>query len=46
MSAGDEGGRRGASGRLLVAVLVAQLVVLGVLIWMAATGFAWLRSWL
>jgi hypothetical protein len=46
MSGDDSGGRRGSSGRLLVVVLVVQLVLAGVLIWMAATGFSWLRSWL
>jgi hypothetical protein len=46
MAGDDRRPRRASPGRLLAAVLIVQLVLLGVLIWMAATGFAWLRSWL
>jgi len=38
--------RRSGSGRLLAVVLVVQLVLAGLLIWAASTGFAFLRSWL
>jgi hypothetical protein len=46
MKSDGTGRRRAGSGRLLAAVLVVQLVLAGLLIWAAATGFAFLRSWL
>ena len=46
MFRGRAGEERRGSGRMLIAVLVVQLVLAGLLIWAAATGFSLLRSWL